>query len=105
MSLVYLGYIYEVGLSVESDLSTAESYYRRAYEGGSIGGLFGLGSIYLRLQNYQEAEKMFLLGSDKQDMRSMYWLARVYLKDHNNVEKQQKAIRLLERSYSMGHIL
>ena len=105
MSLVYLGYAFERGIGVTQDLSRAESYYRHAHEAGSVGGTFGLGSVFLREQQYREAEQMFLLGVSKNDMRSIYWLARLYLRAESSSTHKAEGIKLLERGYLLGHVL
>jgi len=77
MSLVYIGDIFEEGLGVERSPLKAEEFYRRAFEQGS---------------------------AEKNDPRSMYWLAFSFLKDSRNRDQFDKAVQQLERASSLGHL-
>lgn len=103
-SLVYLGYIFETGLGVNSDLVAAEGYYRRAYEAGSTEGLFLLGALYWKLKNYKDAQKTFAIGAERNEPRSLYWLARIYLRGTSDFRCIENAAKMLEKAASLGHL-
>ena len=104
MSLVYIGYIHEEGLGVEKSVSRAEEFYRRAYERGSISGAFRLGGLSWKREDYKRAEEYFSFGAEKNDPRSMYWLACSHLRIIDDQDRLERAARLLERASSLGHL-
>src|SRR5437879_2639606 len=84
VALLYLGSAYERGIGTTANFACAEKYYKLAIDAGAIGGLLGLGSIFMKQANYVDAEKAFLAGTDRGDMRSIHWPARMYLKQKHD---------------------
>lgn len=104
MSLVYIGYMFEEGLGVEASLSKAEEYYTRAFASGSIPAAFSLGRTSWKRGDYRSSEKFFSWGTERNDPRAMYWLAAYYLRDRDNRDGLKRAVELLERASSLGHL-
>jgi TPR repeat protein len=77
ISMLYLAQAYQ--REEGSDSTKAEMWYRSAYEKNSSTAFFGLGGIYYRRGDIDESEKIFMAGSSRNDVVSMYWLAVIYL--------------------------
>lgn len=102
LSMLYLANNYHRG--PRADLSKAEKWYRAAYEKGALNSFAGLGAIYFGQGNYAEAKKVFLNGVSRDDGVSMYWLAKIYLKEESHIDRNNEIKELLERAMSLGQI-
>lgn len=100
-SMLYLGDMYENGKYVAKDLKQSEYWFNHAYKLGNSEGLFYLGRLYFRQEDYSSAEKIFLEGATKNDPYSMQWLARIYLIRN---EKINDAKLLFEKAAAGGSI-
>ncbi|MHB1304854.1 MAG: tetratricopeptide repeat protein [Acidiphilium sp.] len=103
MSMIYLAGGFEAGIFGVISLPEAEKWYLRAYENGSYTAQFNLGALYFNSGQYDAAKKIFMNGVSQDDPPSMYWLARIYLRDKGNGESLNRARNLLERAAGRGH--
>ena len=105
MSMVYLGNIYRRGeADVPPDLTTAECWFRRAADKGSLVALFHLSILYLNQKRYPEAEAALTDGSRRDYAPSAYWLARLYWHGPLDRRRPAEVVALLERAANAGHI-
>jgi uncharacterized protein len=103
MSMVYLGDAFRRGVGTPINIEQSENWFRRAYEAGSVEGLFQLGSLLLNLKRGDDAEKIFSEGVAKNFAPAMDRLATLYLKT-GNAEKLAQAKTLLERATELGNV-
>jgi len=99
-SMVYLARAY----GKAGDAKQAERWYQEAYARNSSAGLYGLGRMCVSNKNYEEATRIFLDGTLRNDGVSMLWLARLYLREPITQERSARIRELLEESTKQGQI-
>src|SRR5258708_1777281 len=87
MSMLCLGWTYYKKMGADIDLTTAEKWYKSAYQNGASTALISLGMIYFEQAEYPKAKKIFLDGVSQNDSVSMYWLGRIYLLEQGDESK------------------
>jgi Sel1 repeat len=99
-----VGTLFQRGIGTSADLTQAEKWYRRAYEGGSDYGLIWLGQLYANSHQYAKAEEVFRMGTERGCVPAMLRLAWVYLKSPDWRQKRGEALILLERASAAGDL-
>jgi tetratricopeptide (TPR) repeat protein len=100
MSALYLSECF--GKEPYIDLKKAEKWLKMAYGQGSARGLFCLAAHYVKIENYAEAEKIYLDGVEKNDGPSIYYLAKLYLKTNRYSIASPEVKNLFERAAALG---
>jgi TPR repeat protein len=89
-------------------LSTAERWYRKAFENGALNAYAGLGATLIWKKMYKEAEEVFVAGTKRDDSVSMYYLAKLILRDYSDRSPDKRrvpyAIELLDRAAELGQV-
>jgi TPR repeat protein len=93
-----VGTLFQRGIGTPADLTQAEKWYRRAYEGGSDYGLIWLGQLYANSHQYAKAEEVFRMGVERGCVPAMLRLAWVYSKSPDWRQKHGDALTLLEQA-------
>ena len=101
-AMLYLAYAYQRKRNI--DIAKSEKWLRCACEKGSFDGCCNLGISYYNFGRYDEAERIFLCDSIKNEGAAMYCLASIYIIDPNHMEQFPLARDLLERAIAIGHI-
>ncbi len=104
LSMIYIGLAYKKGICVEKNAITAEQWFQRAADTGSLRGHYQLGRLYLDTKRYQQAEAAFGLAAEKHFPIALYYLGRMYLYSLGVKQDVHKARLLLERSFSLGNV-
>ncbi len=103
-SMAAVGWAFHTGNGTPRDLTQAEKWYRRAFEGGSDYGLLWLGLLYLKQRQYAKAEEVFRTGVERGWLPAMSYLARTYSKSADWPQKREEARTLLERASAAGDL-
>ncbi len=86
--MLMLGSAYQIGMGTPVNLKQAETWFRRAYEKGSVLGTWNLGNFYLGQKKYSEAYKAFAAGAAMGHMPSADYMHQ--LNDKENWEYWEK---------------
>jgi uncharacterized protein len=104
MSMVYLGWAFAEGTGRAADFSQAEYWLKRAFDTGSLLGMFYLGSLYHRHGDLKKACEIWSGGVDKEYAPAIYWLAYIHMKDQGELRDMKKGRQLLEKAAALGHL-
>ena len=90
-----LGYAYDTGnLGIGRNRESAMFWYKKAYRSGCASGANNIGTIYRDEQRYPQAIGWFERAVALGDVGANLEIAKIYLKDAQNVEK---AVKCLEK--------
>jgi TPR repeat protein len=92
------------GIGTPPDLTQAEKWYRRGYEGGSDVCLLRLGYQYVNSGQVAKAEEVFKTGVERGLKPAMYRLAWTYSKSGQWPQRREEALLLLERASAAGDL-
>jgi TPR repeat protein len=85
-----LGQLYDAGLGLEKDAAAAEIYYQKAYDAGDTEGMYLLGALLEKRQDYENAAFYYSKAEEKGERRSAAKLGYFY-ENGIGVEKDYKA--------------
>jgi tetratricopeptide (TPR) repeat protein len=100
MSALYLADCFEQEPTIKID--QAEKWLKFAFEQGSARGLFKLAEHYTKIQDYDDAEKVYQVGVSQNDGPSMYYLAKLYMKTNRYKVTSSEIRSLLEKAAALG---
>jgi TPR repeat protein len=103
-SMALLVEAYAKGQIVETDISQAEEWNRRAMAAGRINGSYEIGRYYIDVKDYDMARKAFLMGVEQNFAPSLNMLAIMYMNGWGGPKNLQGARDLLERAVVQRHI-
>ena len=93
-----VGYAYEIGECVESDMDKAKYYYELAAMGGHVKTRCNLGKIEMRAGNMKRAVKHFMISAGAGDDDSLKKIRECYLNGHATKDDFEKALRTHKES-------
>ncbi len=105
----WLGYMYEKGLGVATDIVKARSYYELASEHGSSLATVALGLFSLNgnggKTDPNKAFELFNKAATKGELEAIYQLAKAYELGKGTKQDNQKALRLYQKAADKGHAM
>lgn len=99
---LYLGFIYDFGQGVETNVSEAMKWYTISAEQGSAEAQLFLGWLYKDNGDFQTALKWFKKSAQKDNPSALYCLAEYYYEGKSVEQNIEKAIELYKRSAEKG---
>jgi TPR repeat protein len=102
MSAIYLADSFVKEPNIDNE--KAEKWLKVAYERGSARGLFHLAKHYVKIGNYNDAEKVYLNGVSRNDGPSMYYLVKLYIKINRYGVASSEVRNLLESAAALGQV-
>jgi TPR repeat protein len=103
----YIGFIYEIGLSVSPDFSEAAKWYRIAAEEGSSDAKVRLAYLYRTgngvKKNYAEALKLYKSSAEQGNISGQYILANWYYRGEYTLQDFLEAFRFYKLAADNGH--
>ena len=103
MSMVYWGLAHKKGTRTKKDFVSAEEWYRRAAEAGSVPAHYALGGLYLDTKRYKEARDALRYSAERNHAPSLSSLGRMYALAVGSRRDICKAPELLERSSALAN--
>lgn len=104
LSMLQLGCVYYDDKIVDRDFEQAETYFRRAAQGGALLGQYFLGRLFLRQGRYEEALSAFSYASGKGFAPAIHYLGKMYLQGKGVTADPKKAIELYSRAADRGSV-
>jgi uncharacterized protein len=89
MGLMYMRHSY-----LDKYIKLALQHFSTAYENGEDNALIYLGGTYMKLKNYDEAEKYYKIAADMGNYDGMIKLGNHYNKHHNDFETAKKFYKI-----------
>jgi hypothetical protein len=102
LSMLQLGDAYKLGIGVEANIGTAEQYYRRAADAGSLLAYYFLGRLRLRQKRFDEAFSAFNYASGKGYPPATHFLGRLYCWGIGVTKDTVRGEALLRRAAERG---
>lgn len=101
MSELYLADFYS--RKPNTDPLNAEKWFKVAFDHGSARGLVCLAIHYAKAGKLDEAERLYLIGKSRNDGPSMYYLAKLYIRENRHAIASGEIKNLLEGAAAQGH--
>jgi len=103
IALSYLGYAYCFGIGVEKDRGKAKEFFQKAMEFGSPIAPFGLGAIFYKERNDDEAYRLFRLGAEQGNESAQQMLGDCYEHGRGIAVDLQQAKEWYRKAAAVGH--
>ncbi len=104
MSMLYVGQAYRRGTGTDVDSRTAEKWYRRAADAGSLSAYYFLGRLYLVEKRYDEARDVFEYASERNYAPATHFLGRMHFAGKGVPKDPEKGEQLLKCAASAGSV-
>lgn len=98
-------YMYMEGVGTDTDLDMAIHWCNKASENKDPEGLFYLGKVYIKKEQWDIAAKYFKEAADQNYTPAMYCLSRMYFYGNGVELDKEKAMSLMEEASSIGHLI
>lgn len=101
---IFVGWMYQYGRGVTTDMEEAGRWYKKAADARSPEGIFYLGKLCFIQHQYAEAKRHFEDAAAKNYSPAIYRLGRLYELGKGVPIDEQTAYQYFERAAQMGHL-
>lgn len=100
-AMLHVAGAYLSGQGAQADSMQAETWYRRAFEAGSLRALLDYGGLLRNRGEFERAEKVYAVGAAQDWGPALCWQAICLVRQSDNRKTYQRAYPLLERAAAL----